>query len=328
MARHSHLEQPMTATTTTTTEGLSAASHSSLALASSDIQPQTDHILHAFRVSDTAGTDNNAFLDVLEAAINVPHHRHPHPSSDTELRKRIETTSLPPPVSEQPSLVSTSPGPAWQPPVSQKGMMDITASTESRSKPPPVSYHSSHNSTSSTDAGLLLPPGGGPSSSSSRPTRRNTTGSTPLGSQRPHASPHVKAASQPMSLDDAALETAVGMGEGSIELANDIERHAERIRRERMSKRAKEAQRQEAEAAMTAAAESAAEAQQGPHHHHHHFHAHTPSQLDKDVPLVGNLIGEDHVNYVLMYNMLTGIRIGVRRFHSCNLSADENRTIA
>jgi 1-phosphatidylinositol-4-phosphate 5-kinase len=28
-------------------------------------------------------------------------------------------------------------------------------------------------------------------------------------------------------------------------------------------------------------------------------------------PLVGNLIGEDHVNYVLMYNMLTGIRIAV-----------------
>lgn len=27
--------------------------------------------------------------------------------------------------------------------------------------------------------------------------------------------------------------------------------------------------------------------------------------------LVGNLIGEDHVNYVLMYNMLTGIRIAV-----------------
>ena len=27
--------------------------------------------------------------------------------------------------------------------------------------------------------------------------------------------------------------------------------------------------------------------------------------------MVGNLIGEDHVNYILMYNMLTGIRIGV-----------------
>jgi hypothetical protein len=33
-----------------------------------------------------------------------------------------------------------------------------------------------------------------------------------------------------------------------------------------------------------------------------------------DRVLVGNLVGEDHVNYVLMYNMLTGIRIGVRSF--------------
>lgn len=32
---------------------------------------------------------------------------------------------------------------------------------------------------------------------------------------------------------------------------------------------------------------------------------------DLDKVLVGNLIGEDHVNYVLMYNMLTGIRIAV-----------------
>jgi 1-phosphatidylinositol-4-phosphate 5-kinase len=32
---------------------------------------------------------------------------------------------------------------------------------------------------------------------------------------------------------------------------------------------------------------------------------------DDNRVLVGNLIGEDHVNYVLMYNMLTGIRIAV-----------------
>jgi 1-phosphatidylinositol-4-phosphate 5-kinase len=37
-----------------------------------------------------------------------------------------------------------------------------------------------------------------------------------------------------------------------------------------------------------------------------------PKKEDPKV-LVGNLIGEDHVNYVLMYNMLTGIRIGVSR---------------
>jgi hypothetical protein len=31
---------------------------------------------------------------------------------------------------------------------------------------------------------------------------------------------------------------------------------------------------------------------------------------------MGNLIGEDHVNYILMYNMLTGIHIGVSFFVS------------
>lgn len=33
-----------------------------------------------------------------------------------------------------------------------------------------------------------------------------------------------------------------------------------------------------------------------------------------DNPLVGKLIGVDHVNYVLMYNMLTGIRIAVSTY--------------
>ncbi|KAI5479210.1 1-phosphatidylinositol-4-phosphate 5-kinase [Pseudohyphozyma bogoriensis] len=37
------------------------------------------------------------------------------------------------------------------------------------------------------------------------------------------------------------------------------------------------------------------------------------SGMQDEGPLVGNLIGTDHSNYVLMYNMLTGIRIGVSR---------------
>lgn len=69
------------------------------------------------------------------------------------------------------------------------------------------------------------------------------------------------------------------LGEGSVELANDIELHAERIRRERSKRR---------QQLLTA-----------------------PVTPTPEMPLVGNLIGEDHVNYVLMYNMLTGIRIGV-----------------
>jgi len=123
-----------------------------------------------------------------------------------------------------------------------------------------------------------------PSTPSPKPIRRNTTGSTPVPSKRSHA----KLPSQPFApTDDAKL------GEGSQELASDIEIHAERIRRERNAKRAK--QQQEAEAALTRSevATSAVETAQ-------------------DRPLVGNLIGEDHVNYVLMYNMLTGIRIAVR----------------
>jgi hypothetical protein len=60
-------------------------------------------------------------------------------------------------------------------------------------------------------------------------------------------------------------------------LDSDILAQAEAIRRERLERRQKKAEVKEKEV------------------------------------LVGNLIGEDHVNYVLMYNMLTGIRIGVSR---------------
>jgi 1-phosphatidylinositol-4-phosphate 5-kinase len=62
------------------------------------------------------------------------------------------------------------------------------------------------------------------------------------------------------------------------DLHSDILKEAEQIRRERDSKRAKE-------------------------------------DKAKDPPpdkvLVGNLIGEGHTNYVLMYNMLNGIRVSV-----------------
>ncbi|KAL6299951.1 SAICAR synthase-like protein [Sparassis latifolia] len=91
------------------------------------------------------------------------------------------------------------------------------------------------------------------------------------------------------ALDDTDIEGA---------LASDIQQQAEQIRRERLTKRAKAQQeaekakaQQEAERALTR----------------------TMSMRGGDRPLVGNLIGEDHVNYVLMYNMLTGIRIAVSR---------------
>lgn len=110
----------------------------------------------------------------------------------------------------------------------------------------------------STD-GLLQPP----SLSTMRPPRRNTIGSAPRSPRTTaRAASHLN-----LTLED---------GELSEELVSDMQQQAEQIRRERLSKRVKQAE---------------------------------------EVPrvLVGNLIGEGHVNYVLMYNMLTGIRIAVSR---------------
>ncbi|KAG5338292.1 hypothetical protein C0989_007714 [Termitomyces sp. Mn162] len=70
----------------------------------------------------------------------------------------------------------------------------------------------------------------------------------------------------------------VGVSGGELE--EDIQLYEENIRRERRSKRAK--------VALTRSHE-------------------------EETVTVGNIIGEGHVNYVLMYNMLTGIRIGVSR---------------
>jgi len=83
----------------------------------------------------------------------------------------------------------------------------------------------------------------------------------------------------------------------SDDIQTSIQMHADKIRKERMEKRAQ--QQAQAEAQLTRQASSYV----GP--------GGKKPKPGEDVPLVGNLIGEDHVNYVLMYNMLTGIRIGV-----------------
>lgn len=68
----------------------------------------------------------------------------------------------------------------------------------------------------------------------------------------------------------------------------DILEQANQIRKQRISKRVKAQAQLEAE-------------------------ARAPKEKEREEVLVGNLIGEDHVNYVLMYNMLTGIRVAVSR---------------
>jgi 1-phosphatidylinositol-4-phosphate 5-kinase len=135
-----------------------------------------------------------------------------------------------------------------------------------------------------------------------RPTRRNTTGSssTPVA---PGSSSRAQLPSFGAAFDDP---TAMGNdAQVAQELASEIQQAAEQIRRERLSKRAKQ-QAQQAEHDAVEAALSRTDTRRS-----------AGSGRD-DVVLIGNLIGEGHVNYILMYNMLTGIRVGVR---ICSLRA-------
>lgn len=124
--------------------------------------------------------------------------------------------------------------------------------------------------------GLLHPPArAGPSAPV--PTRRNTTGalaatSTPRGTRKMQ---HTHSQSGGPTIGHARTRSQTIVGQ---DLHSDILKEAEQIRRERHSKRSKGGD-------------------EGP--------------IESEKVLVGNLIGEDHANYVLMYNMLTGIRIGV-----------------
>jgi 1-phosphatidylinositol-4-phosphate 5-kinase len=74
-------------------------------------------------------------------------------------------------------------------------------------------------------------------------------------------------------------------GNQDSEFALDIQLHGEQTRREHMSKRAKQ-QQQQAEAAPMRNETTVRDPSMG---------------TNEDVVLVGNLIGEDHVNYVVQY---------------------------
>ncbi|KAF5382265.1 hypothetical protein D9757_008932 [Collybiopsis confluens] len=141
-------------------------------------------------------------------------------------------------------------------------------------QPPPISTHNIHRPHRRNTTGSVIPA----ISLSTLPSRTTRTSLT---------SQHTQFASQPHSYSYQYDEP--------LEVEDDIQAHAEIIRRERQEKRAKQA---EAEAALTREATRAGLKREG------------TMKKGEDVPLVGNLIGEDHVNYVLMYNMLTGIRIG------------------
>jgi 1-phosphatidylinositol-4-phosphate 5-kinase len=148
------------------------------------------------------------------------------------------------------------------------------------SSPIPPPLVSSPTSPMSLGRGTLHPP---PTPTFAHPARRNTTGSAAGRSSTKR--------SKSFAFDDSVASPDPPTSLGGA-LASDIEHHAEQIRRERQEKRYKQ-QQKEAEDALTRTTSKASK--------------------DEERPVVGNLIGEDHANYVLMYNMLTGIRTAVSR---------------
>lgn len=134
--------------------------------------------------------------------------------------------------------------------------------------------------------------------------RRNTTGSNSTSSvstavptrtktiHTPHPAHAYSRSFSQSHLYDAEDIVAEG-------LESEMQQQAEQIRRERQSKRQAEKTKShpQTEGVLTRTMSI----------------VRGPSSRGDDAPLVGNLIGEEHVNYVLMYNMLTGIRTSVSR---------------
>ncbi|KAJ3836608.1 SAICAR synthase-like protein [Lentinula raphanica] len=215
--------------------------------------------------SDEATGEENASSERTPNKSNVSTRTElPNTRASTETKASMQTIK-----SESPPTPTTS---SKQPP--------ITVPQGEYLQPPPITSHNI------------------------RPHRRNTTGSViPSNNVAPTrtirtslTSQHNQHATQFHSHSYANYLHDDTMSSDDVE--DDIQAHAEKIRRERQEKRAKQA---EAEAALTKEAGLRRDATiSGP-------------RKDENYPLVGNLIGEDHVNYVLMYNMLTGIRIGVSR---------------
>ena len=119
------------------------------------------------------------------------------------------------------------------------------------------------------------------------PTRRNTTGSAlPLaGSSKPGRSNKTSLTGTAPQINDPDLDA-------------DIQRQAEQVRRERKQRELEEAEQAQAHAT-------------GKRGHHSRTGSAGAKSLEEWKPIVGHVVGEGHVNYILMYNMLTGIRVAV-----------------
>ncbi|PVF93524.1 SAICAR synthase-like protein [Serendipita vermifera] len=151
-----------------------------------------------------------------------------------------------------------------------------------------------------------------------QPTRRNTTGSTAIGS-RSKAGPSTAANASTSAFP--STQGGPGVEGWDQEFDEDMKKQAEQIRRER-KRRDEEAAQEERLKEEYAGGKRESKGKEKAYGHSRSGSAGGKStggkstggkSVDEWKPVVGNVVGEGHVNYILMYNMLTGIRVAVSR---------------
>lgn len=249
---------------------------------------------------------------VAPVLLNVPvasglHLTPTRSGSIAAIKKRTPSTSTAPQQprssSVSPSMPANEPFPA--PPSTDASHEDNCQSTYAPSRP----------SFSSVSSSLQT---------SSKANRRNTFANSttaisqsariPLTHSMSHT--HVQGISSEQKTEVPGLD-------GSA-LDSDILAEADRLRRERLSRRQKKKDsigQDSVEPQVVPEGRALDDGSSLPAQASHERPMHVAAQRKlsekeheiAERVLVGNLIGEGHVNYVLMYNMLTGIRIGVSR---------------
>ena len=170
------------------------------------------------------------------------------------------------------------------------------------------------------------------SPTATRPTRRNTTDSPAHPSTSTSKSKSLSTGLAPSGAPIVASTSAAGNnavvggapGGGAVhdgwdsELDEDMKRQAEQIRRER---KRRDLEAQEAEKIREESGKRESKGKERAHARSGSIGGRSiggrsggGKSLDEWRPIVGNIVGEGHVNYILMYNMLTGIRVAVSFF--------------
>lgn len=254
-------------------------------------------------------------------------------------RTRAPDAEVPPPVPPLPTWVTSSPSPSQLAPESPR------SETPNAAAPPLSLYIPSLGKAQNSNAAAAVP-AAEPDVAPVPPTSVAQTGSLGI-SVDPASAPPAAAHSAPrvrLPADAPASRPAAHAGvwrpssgaqprlngatswssistAGATEAAptfdEEMAQNADLLRRTRRAKE-QDAQRR-VSTSRTTGAPASPRSPRSPRFsmtHHHHHHAHADEAHDQPRAFMGNLIGEEHVNYVLMYHMLTGIRIGVSRCES------------